>query len=71
MGDFYFILNGETESCAPFVKSLLGASVPPRAESDFWPTMPSREQMGYQKPDPGGDHYYVGCLRQTPVSLPE
>ena len=49
MGDFYFILNGETESCAPFVKSLLGASVPPRAEPDFWPTMPSREQMGYQK----------------------
>ena len=25
----------------------------------------------YQKSDPGGDHYYVGCLGQTRVSLPE
>ena len=35
--------NGETESRTPFIKSLLGASVSPGAESDFWPTMPSRE----------------------------
>ena len=41
------------------------------AESDVWPTMPSREQRGYQKSDPGGDHYYVGCLGQTGVCLPE
>ena len=52
------------ESPTPFIKSLLGASVPPRAKSNFWPTMPSREQRGYQKSDPGGDHYYVGCLGQ-------
>ena len=37
----------------------------------FWPTTPNREQRGYQKSDPGGDHYYVGCLGQTRVSLPE
>ena len=43
----------------------------PGTESDVWPTMPSREQRGYQKSDPGGDHYYVGCLGQTRVSLPE
>ena len=31
------------------------------------PTMLSRnrDQWGYQKSDPGGDHYYVGCLGQT------
>ena len=43
----------------------------PGAKSDFWPTMPSREQRGYPKSDPGGDHCYVGCLGQTRVSLPE
>ena len=39
----------------------------PQAESHVWPTMPSREQRGYQKSDPGGDHYNVGCLGQTSV----
>ena len=29
-------------------------------ESDFGPTMPSREQRGYQKYAAAGDHYYVG-----------
>ena len=33
----------ERERATPFIKSLLGASVPPRTESDFWPTLPSRE----------------------------
>ena len=59
--------DGETESCTPFIKSLLGASL--GVKSDFWPTMPSRGQRGYQKSDPGGDHYYVGCLGQTHVFL--
>ena len=49
----------------------IGCISPSGAESDFWPTMPGREQRGYQKSDPGGDHYYVGCLGQTRVSLPE
>ena len=35
--------NEETESCTPFVKSLLGASAPPGAESDFRPTMSGRK----------------------------
>ena len=52
-----------------FGEKILGASV--GAKSDVWSTMPSREQRGYQKSDPGGDHYYVGCLGQTRVSLPE
>ena len=52
--------NGEAESRTPFINSLLGASVPAGAESDLWPTLTSREQRGYQKSDPGGDHYYVG-----------
>ena len=52
-------------------KEPIGCISPSRAESNFWPTMPSREQRGYQKSDPGGDHYYVGCLGQTRVSLPE
>ena len=43
----------------------------PRTESDVWPTMPSKEQRGYQKSDPGGDHYYAGRLGQTRISLPE
>ena len=36
---------------------LLGESVPllPGAESDFWPTLLSREQWSYQKSGPGGD----------------
>ena len=29
------------------------------------------KQRGYPKSDPGGDSYYVGCLGQTRVSLPE
>ena len=49
----------------PFVKSLLGASVPSVAESDLWPTLPSREQRGYQECDHGGDHYYVRCRVQS------
>ena len=61
--------NGETESGTPFLKNLLGASVPPGAESHFWPTMPSREQRGYQKSDPGEDHYNVGCLGPTFVTF--
>ena len=44
---------------------------PQPAKSNFWPTMLSREQRGYKKSDPGGDHYYVGCLGHTRVSLPE
>ena len=32
-----FFLNGETESHTPFMKSLLGASVPPGAKSNFGP----------------------------------
>ena len=52
--------NGETESCTPFIKSLLGASL--GVESDLWPMMPSRGQKGYQKSDPGGDRYYVVAL---------
>ena len=44
-----------------FIKSF---SPPPRAESEFWYTMLSRET---EKSDPGGDHYYVGCLGQTRV----
>ena len=59
----------ERESPTPFVKSLLGASVPLRARPNFWPTVPSRGQRNYQKSDPSGDHYYVGCLGQTCVSL--
>ena len=43
----------------------------PPAESDFGPAMLSRELRGYQKSDPGGDSYCVGCLGQTPVSQPE
>ena len=39
------------------------------AESDFPPTTASREQRSYQKSDPGGDHYYIGCLGETRVSL--
>ena len=54
--------NAETESPTLFVNSLLGAS-------SFWPTLTSREQRGYQKSYPGADHYYVGCLLQTRVSL--
>ena len=60
--------------CYSFHKEPFGwISVPhtPGAESNVWPTIPSREQRGYQKSDPGGDHYHVGCLGQTPVSLPE
>ena len=52
-------------------KETIGCISPLRAESTFWPTMPSRKQRGYQKYDPGGDHYYVGCLGQTRVPLPE
>ena len=54
------------------MKSLLGdPPPPPPAESDLWPTMPSREHRGYQKSDPGGDQYCAGCLGKTGVSLPE
>ena len=47
------------ESPTLFIKSLLGASVPPihpptHPRSDFWPTVLSREQRGYSKSDPGG-----------------
>ena len=37
------------------VNDLSIASLPSRV-------MLNREYRGYQKPDPGGDHYYVGCL---------
>ena len=37
------------ESATSFIKSLLGASVPPGGECDFWPTMLIRDQRGYQK----------------------
>ena len=61
---------------SPFIKSLLGTSGPllllHTALSNFWPTMLNREQRGViKKSDPGGHHYYVGCLGQTRVSLPE
>ena len=59
------------ESPTPFIKSLLDASVPPRAKSDYWLSVLSREERGYQKYDSGGDHYYVGCLGQTCVWLSE
>ena len=52
-------------------KEPIGCITSPGAESEVWPTMPRREQRGYQKSDPGGDHYYVGCLGQTRVSLPQ
>ena len=55
---------------APFIKSLLGASVLVQPNPFFWLTMLSTEQRAYQKSDPGGDHYYVGCLGQTCTSLP-
>ena len=51
--------DGETEGRTPFVKSLLGASVSSHS-SEFWPTLPSREQKCYQNSDPGGDGYCVG-----------
>ena len=43
----------ERESRTPFIKSLLGASVPLGNKSNFWSTMPSREERGYQKSDLG------------------
>ena len=52
-------------------KEAIGYFSPPGAERDFWHTMLSREQKGYQKSDPGEDQYYVGCLGQTLVLLPE
>ena len=52
-------------------KSYSLTSHPPPTESDFWPTMLSREQRGSQKSDPGGNHYYVGCLCQARVLIPE
>ena len=59
----------------PSQRTYLGASVPPspiRPHSTsrirFWPTMLNREQRGYQKSYPGGDHYYIGCVGQTRVS---
>ena len=42
------------ESPAPFMKNLLGAPVPLRAESNFWPTVLNREHRGYPKSDPVG-----------------
>ena len=59
------------ESPIPFIKSLLSASVPPGAKSDFWPTMLSREQKGYKNSDPGENcgktarflWYHCGRLR--------
>ena len=33
--------------------------------------MLSREQQGFKKSGPGGDHYCVGCQGQTHISLPE
>ena len=49
-------------------KEPVGCISPPGAESDVWSTVPSREQRGYQKSDPGGDNYYDGSLGQTCVS---
>ena len=70
--------RGKKESPTPFLKSLLDALVLP---SSHPPPLPKKKtiflcarnakQRGYQKSDPGGDHYYVGCLGQTHVSLPE
>ena len=34
----------------------------PSAESNFLAHSAKQGAEGYQKPDPGGDHYYVGCL---------
>ena len=45
------------ERATPFIKSLLGASAHPPAKSYFYPTTLGREQRGYEKADPGGDHY--------------
>ena len=46
----YIYKKRERERATPFIKSLLGASVPPTptpAESDGWRILPSREQRGY------------------------
>lgn len=51
------------------IKCLLGVPVLPGAQSDFWPTVLSRGRRGYQKSEPGGDHYDVGCLWPTHVLL--
>ena len=45
-----------------FIKSF---SPPPRAESKFWYTKFWFRET--EKSEPGGDHYYVGCLGQTRV----
>ena len=45
-----------------------------KGKCDFWPTMLIRERVGwggYHNSDPGGNHYYVGCLGQICVLLPE
>ena len=51
--------GGGGGGATPFneMESLLGASVPDGAKSNVWPTLPNREQRGYQNSDPGGDHY--------------
>ena len=54
-----------------FIKSWLGASVPPRAKSDLWPTVPSTENQGYQKSNPVETIIKVCCLGQMHILLPE
>ena len=65
------VCERERERSTSFIKSLLVASVLPGTESDFWPTVLSREQRRYQNSDQCGDHYLVGSLGQTRISLPE
>ena len=57
-----------------FIKNLLGASAPTPLQPNTINALPmlNREQhRGYQKSDPGEDRYYIGCLDQTRVALPE
>ena len=54
---------GERESPTPFIKSLLGTSVP----QIFSPAKLNREQRGDQKSNPV---YDVGCAGQRQVLLP-
>ena len=61
----YSLYKEPTGSISPHTLPL------PQAVFDFRPSVLSREQRACQKSDPGGDHYYVGCLGQTRVSLPE
>ena len=59
------------EEKVPFTRSLFEKPYLLEPNQMFSPPELNREQRGYPKSDPGGDHYYVGCLGQTRVSLPQ